>query len=86
MNSGYFPRTPPPPPGQEVRVVRHPRGWAVIRVGNVRPSRVTPDRERAILIAKGYAHEERSTWTIEDEEQPAHVALGTVDRGRASGE
>lgn len=70
MNSGYFPRVPAPAaPGKEVRVVRHPRGWAVIRVGNVRPSRVTPDKERAILIARGYAHEERSTWVVEDEEE-----------------
>ena len=74
MNSGYFPRTTqPPPPGKEVRVVRHPRGWAVIRVGNVRPSRVTPDKERAILIAKGYAREERSNWVLEEDEPSAPV-------------
>ena len=85
MNSGYFPRTSPPPaPGKEVRVVRHPRGWAVIRVGNVRPSRVTADKERAILIARGYAREERSTWVVEDDEVPAMEPL--PDRGRASGE
>ena len=85
MNSGYFPRTsPPPPPGKEVRVVRHPRGWAVIRVGNVRPSRVTPDKERAILIARGYAREERSTWVVEDEDAPA--AEEPSPRGRAAGE
>lgn len=61
--------------GRDVRVLRHPRGWAVVRTGNVRPSRVALTKERALHIAKAYAREERGQLIVEDDDGPAPLPL-----------
>jgi hypothetical protein len=81
-------KTPARAPGRLVRVHPHPKGWAVTREGNIRPSRVAATRERALHIARAYAREERTELVVEETPTTSATngptaASGETSRGAA---
>jgi hypothetical protein len=77
-------KTPPRAPGRLVRVHPHPKGWAVTREGNIRPSRVATTRERAIHIARAYAREERTELVVEETPTTSTTNARTAASGESS--
>lgn len=58
-------------PGRNVIVEPSPRGgWAVMRQGNKRPSRVKSTKDEAIKIGMIYAKEERTQLIVREPDVP----------------